>query len=825
MVSQPSRATDAVRRRSRSPLRALVVAVVLHAPGASAQTVTGGAGAPIILFESAASASRSARPDEVNVTLEAIRADPAASALRMGRSAPAAIASALRARAFSITVPASADAPGAAFAFTGVDVRHHAGALVSLYAQDAATDSEVALVIQGADLLGSIRRGQETWQVRPLGDGQTAVYRYDTTLHRAHPRRWGEFVLRNERRLKHTPPRDNAGASEATGDTGDVIDILVAYTPAARNAVGNIDAFIRFALESTHRVYRNSAIGFRLRLVHQHMVRYAEHADLGVDLDRLSETGDGHMDEVHLLRDHYGADLVALFVASTDEYVCGAAWIADFGRFPDRDLSNLGFSVTATDCETLTRHTLAHEIGHNQGADHNPDNAFPTSAPSFTYNRGLCNVAAGWHTTMSYPWNERGDCDRREIAYFSSPQLRYRGTPTGDAAVRDNRRVLLETARRVANYRRSKANPGPAPATRFQTIPLVTAASDRDRRAMVRIINHSDFAGTVRIHAIDDAGRRHGPVSLSLDARAAVQFSSVDLEEGNPSKGLSAGVGRGDGHWRLELAADVYIEALAYLRTPDGLLLGMHDVAAATAEGSNRYYLPFVNPGSNVRQRSLLRLINPGSSPADVVITGVDNAGQEAPPLGVVRLALEAGEARMLGARELEQGSAALAGALGDGTGKWRLLIVADRPIQVMSLLRFPTGHLANVSRGRDAVFIVPAPTKPDLLITSFSLNPYRSPAVSVSATVRNAGSAPAAATTLRLFRSSDSTIATSDVQESTLALGALPPGLHVGVWMSGVTRSAGTYYYGVCVDAVDGELDAANNCSSALPVEIAPSP
>lgn len=802
---------------------ALAIGMVLYALGMDAEATTGGAVAPIILFEpeAAARAGRSTRPDEDNITLEAIRADPAASAIRIGRSTPAAIASALRARAFSIVVPATAHAPQAAFAFTGVDVRHHADDLVSLYAQDAATDSEVALVNQGADLLGSMRRGDEIWQIRPLGDGQTAVYRYDTSLHRTHPRHRGEFLLKNERRQEQAPPRDDTRASGAAHDLGDVIDLLVAYTPAARNAVGNIDAFIRFAIDSAHRIYRNSAVGLRLRLVHQHMVHYAEHADLGVDLDRLSAVDDGHMDEIHPLRDHYGADLVALFVSGVHEFVCGAGWIADFGRFPDRDLSHLGFSVTATDCETIARHTFAHEIGHNQGADHNPDNAFASSPPSFTYNHGLCNVAAGWHTVMSYAWNERGYCDRREIPYLSSPNLRYQGTPTGDAAVRDNRRVLLETARRVANYRRSRASPPPPPPTRFQTIPLVTAASDRNRHSMVRIVNHSDFAGTVRIHAIDDAGRRHGPVSLSLDARAAVQLGSGDLEEGAPSKGLPEGVGRGSGHWRLELAADVYIEVLAYLRTPDGLLTSMHDVAAATAEGSNRYYLPLVNPGSNLRQRSLLRLINPGSGPAEVVITGVDNAGQEAPARGVVRLTLEAGEARMLGARELEQGGPELAGQLGDGTGKWRLLISADRPIQVMSLLQFPTGHLTNVSRGRDDVFIVPAPDKPDLLISSFSLNPYRSPAVSVSATVRNAGSAPAAATTLRLFRSPDSTISTGDVQEATAGIGALPPGYFHGVWMSGVTRSAGTYYYGVCVDAVHGELDTANNCSSALRVEI----
>ena len=756
--------------------------------------------------------------------LEAIRADPAASVIHIGRSDPAAIAAALDTRALSIVIPAFADAPQAITSFTGVDVRHHAGQLVSLHAQDTATDSEVALVSQGADLLGSFRRGGETWQVRPLGGGRTAVYRHDASQYRAHPKDRVAFLRKNERRQQQAPLSDDTKASDASGDTGDTIDLLVAYTPAARNTVGNIDAFIRFAIDNTHRIYRNSEIGFRLRLVHQHMVHYEEHADLGVDNDRLTESDDGHMDEVHLLRDHYGADLVALFVSGASEFVCGSGWIPDFGRFPDRDLSGLGFSTTAIDCETITRHTFAHELGHNQGADHNPFNAFPTSPPSLIYNRGLCNVAAGWHTTMSYSWGERGNCDRREIEYFSSPNLRYRGTPTGDAARRDNRRVLLETARRVANYRPSKTRPPPPPPTFFQTLPLLTPASDRFRQGVVRLVNHSDFAGTVNILAIDDAGLRHGPVSLPLDAQAAVQLRSVDLEEGNPSKRLLEGVGRGNGNWRLEISADIYIEALAYIRTPDGLLTSMHDVAAVNAGGSHRYYLPFVNPGSNLRQRSLVRLINPGDRPAEIIVTGVDGAGEKTLPPGIVRLTLGAGAARTVSVQELEHGGPELTGWLGDGTGKWRLLISADRPIQVMSLLQLPSGHVTNLSRGRDGVFIPPPPDAPDLRIESFSLNPHRSLTISTDTKIRNAGSSTAAATTLRLYRSSDSTISTSDKEESAVPVGALPPGYFVVIRISGVTKRAGTYYYGTCVDAVQGEFDAANNCSSALRVEIAPS-
>ena len=54
--------------------------------------------------------------------------------------------------------------------------------------------------------------------------------------------------------------------------------------------------------------------------------------------------------------------------------------------------------------------------------------------------------------------------------------------------------------------------------------------------------------------------------------------------------------------------------------------------------------------------------------------------------------------ARTLTAQQLEQGDAGLSGRLGDGAGKWQLFVSAGRPIQVMSLLTTPTGHLTNLS-------------------------------------------------------------------------------------------------------------------------------
>ena len=804
---------------------------------------------PLVVFattagtdaETSPSAASTASPLADNATLKAIRSDPVASDIHIGRSDSAAITAALDARALSVLLPASPEAPATLLSFTAVEVEHNDGGLVSLYAQNIATDAEVALVVQGADLLGSIRRGQETWKVQPLGNGATAVYRYDISQLRHHPPNWGDFMWKNMRMQIQAPSRDDTEAAGSAQDTGDVIDLLVAYTPKAREAAGNMDTFIQFAIDNAHRSYRNSNIDFRLRLVHTHEVNYSQDADMTVDLERLTGLRgipwyggvidpEGHMDEVHALRDRYGADLVALIVEKETNNWCGFGWMPDFGRYPNADHSDTGFSVMGQNCELVNFYTFAHELGHNQGAHHDPDNTCDSppctlpSPPTFQYRHGRCNVAESWNTIMAYGANRQGSCSR-EIPYFSSPNLRYQGTPTGDAAVRDNRRVLLETTRRVANYRQSVN----APAALAQTLPLVTAASNRGQQSFVRIINHAERAGTASIQAIDDTGRRAGPITLSLDAKAAKHFNSRDLEEGNPSKGLSGGVGQGNGNWRLEVSADTDIEALAYIRTPDGFVTSMHEVAAETAEGSNRYRVPFLNPGSNTNQQSFLRLVNPGTASAALTILSVDDRG-DAASQGEVRLTLGPGTGRMLSARDLERGASGLSGRLGDGAGKWRLDVQADHPILVMSLLQLPTGHLTNLSRGRDGVSVAAPPPNsgPDLVVDSVSGDDSVSAGQSfrLSALVRNQGVDPSAATTLRYYRSPDATIAASDTRVGTDSVAALAA---AGTSRESISlnapSTAGTYFYGACVDTVSGESDVGNNCSPAWRVTVSRPP
>ena len=117
-----------------------------------------------------------------------------------------------------------------------------------------------------------------------------------------------------------------------------------------------------------------------------------------------------------------------------------------------------------------------------------------------------------------------------------------------------------------------------------------------------------------------------------------------------------------------------------------------------------------------------------------------------------------------------------------------------------------------------------PAPA-PDLVVVSPTVNDS-SPAVgatfTLSATVRNAGDGAAAGTTLRAYRSTDGTITTSDASDAVAAVGELAAGATISEsFILTEPSTAGTYYYGACVDAVPDESDTTNNCSSSVQVTV----
>ena len=105
-------------------------------------------------------------------------------------------------------------------------------------------------------------------------------------------------------------------------------------------------------------------------------------------------------------------------------------------------------------------------------------------------------------------------------------------------------------------------------------------------------------------------------------------------------------MGDGEGNWRLELDTELDVEPFSYVRTTDGFVTSIHEVAAEADDGGIRYRVPFFNLASNRSQQSLLRLINPGEDDATIVIRARDDRG-EASPEGEIRLSLPAAAARV----------------------------------------------------------------------------------------------------------------------------------------------------------------------------------
>ena len=130
------------------------------------------------------------------------------------------------------------------------------------------------------------------------------------------------------RRIVIIDDNSNLVTASETSDDGSIIDVMVVYTPAARDAEGGtaaMDALINLAVEETNTAFANSLVDPRIRLVHTAVVNYVETGDMGTDISRLRTKTDGYMDEVHLWRDTYAADQVSLIEASGN--YCGIAYL------------------------------------------------------------------------------------------------------------------------------------------------------------------------------------------------------------------------------------------------------------------------------------------------------------------------------------------------------------------------------------------------------------------------------------------------------------------------------------------------------------------
>ena len=261
-------------------------------------------------------------------------------------------------------------------------------------------------------------------------------------------------------KIKNYIPADPRYAAQPvnTWHNGDanLIDLLVVYPTIVKTKAGGssaLEALIASAIADANLCYRNSLVPMQIRLVYSAELSYTPTGALDIELERLGGTGDGYMDEVHSLRDTYGADLVAMLTTESD-----SGGLANTMSHPSLSFAPSGFNVNVWDQIGAPSYTLAHEIGHNMGCLHNREDSEGDregyNFAAFSFGKRWIENGQGYGTIMSYDTKPTSTYPVT-IPYFSNPNVSYLSTITGNDNSEDNAQVLASTAPYVSNFRRS----------------------------------------------------------------------------------------------------------------------------------------------------------------------------------------------------------------------------------------------------------------------------------------------------------------------------------------------------------------------------------
>jgi hypothetical protein len=290
---------------------------------------------------------------------------------------------------------------------------------------DAAND--VTLVHRRGRITGSVRAGGQLYAVRPLASGGHAI-----------------IAVSEADMPAELPPVDAhrdalpLAGSVTQQDTADGINaqVMIVFSDNAIKALADPVGLAQLAIAETNDGYARSGVAHRLQMVDfVYASEYQDSGDLGDDLARLANPGDGAIDWIHARRNEQRADLVTLITAGGN--ACGVGYI--------NSSASSAFTVVTKDC-AAGYYSYGHELGHNYGATHDPaagrNNAYP-------YGHGFQNVSARLRTIMAYDCN--GGCARVNI--WSGPNNRWNGNVMGNAHESDNTRVLNQRATTVAGFR------------------------------------------------------------------------------------------------------------------------------------------------------------------------------------------------------------------------------------------------------------------------------------------------------------------------------------------------------------------------------------
>lgn len=232
------------------------------------------------------------------------------------------------------------------------------------------------------------------------------------------------------------------------------VRVLVLFTTAANNAVGNINDVATLAIQQLNDAKYSSDVStsdLHFTLAGTQFLNFGEdpRGDIGQDLEDLTNAS-----TAQALRNNFDADLVVLLTNSNGRYgsIYGVAYVGpnDPQAYGIVEVSN----ATST-------YTFAHEVGHMMGALHQRCTQYLTGSCGFTgdeYGYGFTYKTGIWpfrteHKKHTIMHQLRSGYDR--IAHFSNPNVDYgpKDEATGSVGSANVARVFRANASTIAEFR------------------------------------------------------------------------------------------------------------------------------------------------------------------------------------------------------------------------------------------------------------------------------------------------------------------------------------------------------------------------------------
>lgn len=302
-------------------------------------------------------------------------------------------------------------------------------------------DGYIIVNVLGDDVQAIIRKGTESYRILTTSTGAQVLIEIDQSQYPLEDCEVANPPQNQQAKLPaETKPQNKA--YKTTLDVGCPQTAIILYTPDA--AIGikgyysemrtDIKNSIQQAIRDMNEAFENSEIttydAVEIALIRE--FNFNNSNSSSTDVDSLSR-----MPEAIALKDTYNADFCILV---TDVYAtsCGSAYVGA--------RKSTAFGVVPYDC-MITNLSLAHEVGHLFGADHDVDN---NPRKIHTYGNGYAYPPGKWYTIMSYHTPCGSDCER--IVYYSNPDVNFNGEPTGTDSLENNARVIRDYNNILASF-------------------------------------------------------------------------------------------------------------------------------------------------------------------------------------------------------------------------------------------------------------------------------------------------------------------------------------------------------------------------------------